>query len=94
MCLNPTCAALLSFSMEKEMVRLVILPCFDLGLTVPMYTYTYVYTPTTAAKSLQLTMNHSSINHMHLDKFNAAHGRQLAACFVSFEAIIYSYKIS
>ena len=77
------------------MFRLVVLPCFDLGLIVPMYTYTYICTPTAGAKSLQLTVNHSSINHMHLTKFNAAaHGGKLAACFVSFEAIIYSYKMS
>ena len=25
-----------SFSMEKEMFRFVVLPCFDLGLTVPL----------------------------------------------------------
>ena len=76
------------------MFMLVVLPYFDLGLTVPMYTYTYVCTPTAGAKSLQLTVNHYSINHMHLAKFNAAHGRQLAACFIRFEAIIYSYKMS
>ena len=49
MCLNLTLAALLSFSMEKEMFMLVVLPYFDLGLTVPMYTYTYVCTPTAGA---------------------------------------------
>ena len=27
---NPTRAALFSFSMEKELFRLVVLPCFDL----------------------------------------------------------------
>ena len=35
--LNPTRAAL--FSLEKEMFRLVVLPCFDLGLTVPMFEF-------------------------------------------------------
>ena len=33
---NSTRAALFSFSMEKEMFRFVVLPCFDLGPTVPM----------------------------------------------------------
>ena len=33
---NPTCAATLLFSTEKEMFRFVVLPCFDLGLAVPM----------------------------------------------------------
>ena len=28
--LNPTRAAFFSFSMEKEMFRLIVLPCFDL----------------------------------------------------------------
>ena len=75
------------------MFMLVVLPCLDLGLTVPMYTYTYVCTPTAGTKSLQLTVNYS-IYHMHIAKFNTAHGGQLAASFVSFEAIIYSYKMS
>ena len=36
--LNPTS---FSFSMGKEMFRFVLLPCLDLGLTVPMYIRTY-----------------------------------------------------
>ena len=36
---NPTGAALFSFnfSMEKEMFRFVVLPCFDLGLRVTVF---------------------------------------------------------
>ena len=36
---NPTGAALFSFnfSMEKEMFRFVVLPCFDLGLIVTVF---------------------------------------------------------
>ena len=34
---NPIRAALFSFSMEKRDVQIVVLPCFNLGLTVPMY---------------------------------------------------------
>ena len=30
-------SSLFSFSMEKEMFRFVVFPCFDLGLTVPLY---------------------------------------------------------
>ena len=32
---NPARAAL--FSLGEEMFRFVVLPCFDLGLTVPLY---------------------------------------------------------
>ena len=40
------------------------------ALAVPVH----IRTPTVRAKSLQLTVNRFSINHMYLAEFNAVHG--------------------
>ena len=47
-----------------------------------MYMYTYV--PMEGAKSLQLRVNHYSINLMHLTMFDAMHDAQLVLHLVSF----------